>query len=387
MSMKRLREYGFQPGLLPPGALNKISDVAGVAVGHLTRIEGDDIRTGVTLIDPGVKNLYHNKLPAAVAVGNGYGKMTGIAQINELGTLETPIALTNTLAVGPAAQGLVELMLRITKNMPAGTTVNAVAAETSDAIVNNIHRIVIAPADVAAAYERRERDFALGSVGAGTGTSAFGWKGGIGSASRVALAAGREYTVGALLQTNYGGALTIMGVPIGQLLGGTDFDKFIPPCKATAGRSKGAAAASSRIIAANTSPRQDGSCMMILATDAPLSARQLGRVARRAVLGLGRTGSVLGNGSGDFAIAFSTSRAGVEGAKGAGGAGNFGKCLPDAELNSLFLAAIEAVEESVYDSLFMSETVTGHGGRTLEQIPVAKVVKLLKKYVPRISRP
>ena len=348
MSTQRLRDYGFNPGMLPAGKLNRISDVPGVLVGHMARIEGERIRTGVTVIDPGIEDLYHNKLPAAVAIGNGYGKMAGATQIAEIGTLETPIALTNTLAIGPAMQGVIELVVRITKNMPHSTTVNAVVGETSDSIVNDIQNISIRPADVSAAYDNRRKDYALGSVGAGTGTCAFMFKGGIGSASRIVKIGRKKYTVGALLQTNFGGALTIMGVPVDRLLGRTDFDKFLPS-------------------------NEDGSCMMILATDAPLSARQLGRVGRRSVAGLGRTGSVLGHGSGDYAIAFSTNRAGVEGA-------DCGPCLPDDVLNQFFLAAVETVEESVYDSMFTATTITGRDGNTLEQIPVDKVVKILRKH-------
>jgi D-aminopeptidase len=347
--MKRFREHGFQPGLLPTGDLNRISDVAGVLVGHRTRIEGDSIRTGVTVIDPGPRDLLHSRLPAAVAVGNGFGKMVGASQIDELGTLETPIALTNTLAVGAVMHGLVELVLRITEEIEPSKTLNAVVGETSDGIVNDMHRIVVTGEDVAAAWEQRTRDFPLGSVGAGTGTCAFAWKGGMGSASRRVQMGGSEWTVGALLQTNFGGALTIMGVPIGSMLGKTSFNRFLP--------SQG-----------------DGSCMMILATDAPLSSRQLGRLARRAVLGLARTGSILAHGSGDYAIAFSTDHAGVEGSGARG-------CLPDSEMNPLFLAAVETVEESVYDSLFASETVEGRGGHRLEQIPVERVVEILREHV------
>lgn len=346
---KRIRDFGFVTGLLPPGRLNKITDVRGVRVGHQTRIEGDDIRTGVTLIDPGIDNLFHDKLPAAVAIGNGFGKLAGATQIQELGTLETPIALTNTLAVGAAMQGLIELVLRITPDMPPAKTINAVVGETNDGMVNDIYRCVISSADVAAAHANRTKNFALGSIGAGTGTCTFSWKGGIGSASRVIQPGRKKFTVGALLQTNFGGALTILGVPIGKLLGKMNFSGYLPP-------------------------RGDGSCMMILATDAPLSSRQLGRIARRAALGLGRVGSVMAHGSGDYAIIFSTHRAGVEGS----GAGD---CLPETQLTPFFLAAIEAVEESVYDSLFTAEPMTGRDGNTLEQLPVAKVVNILHKHL------
>ena len=178
MKTKRFRDYGFKPGLLPPGKLNKISDVSGVLVGHCTRIEGDNIRTGITIIDPGIKDLFHNKLPAAIAVGNGFGKIVGVTQVNELGTLETPIALTNTLAVGAVMQDLVELVLKITRNIGSSTTVNAVVGETNDSFINDIHQVVLGSTDVAMAYKTRTRDFILGSIGAGTGTCAFSWKGG-----------------------------------------------------------------------------------------------------------------------------------------------------------------------------------------------------------------
>lgn len=349
--MKRFRDYGFNPGLLPTGKLNKISDVRGVMAGHSTRIEGDNIRTGVTLIDPGIKNLYFNKVPAAIAVGNGFGKMTGSSQIDELGTLETPIALTNTLSVGAVMNGLVELVLKINENLEPDATFNAVVGETSDGIVNDMHKLVLGSADVAAAYKNRKKDFEIGCVGSGTGTCAFAWKGGIGSASRIVRINEKKYSVGALLQTNFGGALTIMGVPIGEMLGKTSFDRFLPP-------------------------RGDGSCMMIIATDAPLSSRQLGRMARRAALGLARTGSVMAHGSGDYAIVFSTNRAGVEGK-------DFGACISDRNLTPFFLAVVETVEESVYDSMFAAETIKGRNGNTLKQLPIDKVVKMLKKYCPR----
>jgi len=346
---KRIRDYGFTPGFLPVGALNRISDVPGVTVGHLTLREGDCIRTGVTVIDPGVDDLFHNKLPAAVAVGNGFGKIAGTTQIDELGTLETPIALTNTLAVGPVLQGLVELVIRNTPKIPSRVTVNAVVGETCDGVLNDIHDIVIRPDDVTRAWEYRTADFELGAVGAGTGTCAFAWKGGIGSASRIVCVDGKGYTVGAILQTNFGGALTIMGVPVGALLGKTSFSRFLPSFG-------------------------DGSCMMVVATDAPLSSRQLGRIARRCPLGLARAGSVMGHGSGDYAIALSTNRAGVEGT-------NPDRCLPDSALNPFFLATVEAVEESVYDSMFCAETVTGRDETTVEQIPVREVVEILRKHV------
>ena len=346
----RFREHGFAPGILKPGRLNRISDVAGVTVGHHTRMEGERVRTGVTVVDPGTPRLYHEKLPAAVAVGNGFGKLTGSTQVDELGTLEAPIALTSTLAVGQVLQGMVRLVLDNTPDIPADSTVNVLVGETNDGVLNDSHLTAILPSDAGAAWQARSAGFAIGCVGAGTGTSAFSWKGGIGTASRVVPVEGAKYTVGALLQTNFGGALTIMGVPVGTLLGKTNFDV--------------------QMAAA------DGSCMIVLATDAPLSARQLGRIARRAMLGLARTGSVLAHGSGDYAIAFSTSRAGVEGA----GCGGMGECLPDGRLNLFFLAAVEAVEESVYDALFAAETVVGRDGNRLERLPVEPVLEMLRKH-------
>lgn len=335
--VKRFRDYGFISGLLPTGAHNLISDVANVEVGHVTKVEGSDIRTGVTIVDPGIANLFRNKLPAAVAVGNGFGKMAGTTQIEELGTLETPIALTNTLAIGPVLRGVIDLTLQNTPDLKPFETVNAVVGETNDGIVNAIHKNSITSEDAARAYADKRKDFALGCVGAGTGTRAFSWKGGIGSASRVVSLDNKEYTVGALVQTNFGGNLTIMGVPVGQKLGTTDFDTFI-----------------------NT---PDGSCMIVLATDAPLTERQLRRLAKRGLLGMAKTGSVMANGSGDYAIAFSIDRAGS---------------IDDDKITPFFLAAVEAVEESIYDALFLAETTNGRDGQRLEALPVEQVAAMVR---------
>ncbi len=348
----RFRNFGFAPGFLEPGGRNMISDVPGVRVGHCTRREGDRIRTGVTVVDPGVVDLFHNKIPAAAAVGNGFGKLAGISQIQELGTLETPIALTNTLSVGAVLHGLVKHVLNITPSIKSNSTINAVVGETNDGLLNDIHAMVIEPQNVADAFETLSADFELGSVGAGTGTRAFNFKGGIGSASRKVSIDGSQFTLGALVQTNFGGALSIMGVPIGEILGSTSFDDY-------------------RSIAG------DGSCMIVIAVDAPLSARQLGRIAHRGLLGLVRTGSIMAHGSGDYAIAFSTNRAGFEGVDASG----LGSCIPEERLNSFFLAAVEAVEESVYDALFAAETVTGFNGATLSQIPTDQIVEILRNRI------
>ncbi len=368
---KRFREYGFAPGLLNPGPRNLITDVAGVRVGHRTIREGEEVRTGVTVVDPGVPELFRRKLPAAIAVGNGFGKLAGYTQVEELGTLETPVALTNTLAVGPVMRGLVNLTLAHTPDLQPAETINAVVGETNDGLLNAIHRDVVGPADVELAYEARTDWPALGCVGAGTGTRAFSWKGGIGSASRRVPVGEACFTVGVLVQANFGGALRIMGVPVGQLLGSTSFDRFLPaPAAPTA-----SVLSPTPLTLLPTAP--DGSCMIVLATDAPLTARQLKRVARRSLLGLAVVGAVMAHGSGDYAVAFSTSRAGLEGESSNGP----GSCLPDARLDPFFLAACEAVEESVYDALFCAETTQGRGGMVLERLPVETVVELLRNRV------
>ncbi len=343
---KRFRDYGFRPGSLPVGERNMITDVPGVRVGHQTRLEGSDIRTGVTVIDPGVPELFRRKLPAAVSVGNGFGKLAGSTQIEELGTLETPIVLTNTLAVGPALRGVVDLVVEQTADLGAAETINAVVGETNDGLLNAIHHDVITPADVRAAFHARSATVGMGNVGAGTGTRAFSWKGGIGTSSRRVTVGDSVFIVGALVQTNYGGSLAILGVPVE--------DRLQPR---TSGVAEG--------------QTSDGSCMIVLATDAPLTARQLKRLARRSTLALAKTGSVMAHGSGDYVIAFSTSRVGLE------GTGEIGRCLRDDALTEFFSAVVESVEESVYDALFAAETMRGRDGHVLEALPVEAVVSLL----------
>lgn len=346
-SRPRFRDHGFRTGLLAPASRNTIADVAGVRVGHGTKVDGTSIRTGVTIIDPGVPNLFRQKLPAAIAVGNGFGKLVGSTQVQELGTLETPIALTNTLAVGRVMRGVVDLVIRETPDLKPTETINAIVGETNDGFLNDIRANTVIEEDVAAAYAARSDRIDIGCVGAGTGTRAFSWKGGIGTASRAVPVGKQQWTLGVFVQTNFGGALTMLGVPVGNILGKTDFDSF-----------------------AKTG---DGSCMIVVATDAPLSARQLGRIARRAFLGLARTGSVLAQGSGDYAIAFSTSRVGIEGSE------ESGQCLRDEDLTPFFLAAVEATEESVYDTLWTATTVSGRDGNTFEALPIENVVPLLER--------
>ena len=336
----RIRDYGLNPGLLPHGPKNLLSDVANVEVGHYTLQKRPNVFTGITVVDPGIENIFRNKLPAAIAVGNGFGKLAGYTQVSELGTLETPIALTNTLAVGPVMRGLIDIMLATTPDLQAHETINPVVGETNDGLVNTIHQLALTSQDVSVAWGAKRKDFELGCVGAGTGTRAFSWKGGIGSASRIVAHEADNYTVGALVQTNFGGALTIMGIPIGLKVGKTDFDTFLHT--------------------------PDGSCMIVVATDAPLDSRQLKRLAQRALLGMVRTGSIMAHGSGDYAIAFSTAQSPAV-------------PLPDDSLNPFFLAAVESVEESIYDALFTATTTAGRDGNVLEKLPVDEVVTMIKE--------
>jgi D-aminopeptidase len=355
----RIRELGVRPGVLPPGKWNAITDVEGVRVGHKTIVEGDSIRTGVTAILPHGGNLFQKKVPAAVFVGNGFGKAAGFLQVRELGNLETPIVLTNTLAVGTAIEAVVGWTLAQAGNEQV-RSVNAVVGETNDGYLNDIRARRVTGKDVGAAIEAAlaapPGAVPEGSVGAGTGTSALGWKGGIGTSSRVLPAKLGGYTVGALVQSNFGGILTIDGARVGELLGRYDFKNEL--ARSTPG---------------------DGSCMIVLATDAPLSSRNLERVARRAVLGLARAGSYMGNGSGDFVIAFST-RNTVEHAPAK-------PTRPVEELQNdfmspLFLAAVEAVEESIDNSLLKATTVTGNG-HTVEAIPIDRLKEIFARTAKR----
>lgn len=347
LNKKRFFEYGLKVGFLPPGPLRSIADVPGVTVGHATKVQGADVRTGVTIIDPGVHNLYQKKIPAAFSAGNGTGKLAGISQIEELGTLEAPIGLTNTLAVPRVTRGIVDLVLA-SERVEKLQTINVFVGECNDGILNDIHMDSVSDEDVRTAFDGRTKDVAVGNVGAGTGTRLFSWKGGIGTASRTIASGGASYTVGALIQTNYGGALEVLGAPIGRLFRKTDYEGIVPDT--------------------------DGSCMVILGTDAPLTSRELKRIAKRAFMGLAKTGTIMRTVSGDFALAFSTSRVGLE------GSGAVGSCIPDSELTGFFLAAAETVEEAVYDALFAAETMTGRDGNVLEAIPKEEVVKLINDH-------
>lgn len=350
----RARDLGLAPGVFPPGPLNAITDVTGVRVGQATLIEGDDVRTGVTAILPHGGNLFQEKVPGAVFVGNAFGKLAGSTQVRELGTIETPIVLTNTLSVGTAIAATVAWTLAQPGNEQV-RSVNAVVGETNDGGLNDIRRPHVTVEHVERAIrEARDGAVAEGSVGAGTGTQAFGWKGGIGTASRRLPARDGGYMLGVLVQTNFGGVLTMGGVQIGKALGRY---AFAPD------EGGGQSAA-------------DGSCMIVVATDAPLAGRDLERVAARAVFGLARTGSSYSNGSGDYAVAFSTApdvrvRVGNTEPRQT-------TILSGDALSPLFQAALEATEEAVYNSLLQATTMSGNG-RTVEALPIDKVRTLLRR--------
>ncbi|MFC1618310.1 P1 family peptidase [Candidatus Neomarinimicrobiota bacterium] len=358
----RARELGLSPGVLSPGALNAITDVEGVEVGHQTLIKGKSTRTGVTAILPHTGNLFRQKVPATVYVGNGYGKAAGFLQVQELGQIETPIVLTNTLNVGTAVEAVVAWTLDQPGNEEV-RSVNALVGETNDGYLNDIRGMQVTRKDVIAAIETATAGpVEEGSVGAGTGTRAFGWKGGIGTASRALPAELGGYIVGALVQSNFGGILTMDGHPIGKLLGQYSFSEVLE--------------GSDGVDGASSVADEYGSCMIVAATDAPLSSRNLERMAKRAVLGLARTGSFMSNGSGDFVIAFSTANR-----------------VPDEvdaltlerthlrndAISPLFLAMVEAVEEAVYNSLLKATTMTGRDNHTVEALPIDKVKEILEK--------
>ncbi|HJQ09766.1 MAG TPA: P1 family peptidase [Gemmatimonadaceae bacterium] len=350
----RARDIGVAPGILPPGPLNAITDVPGVLVGQVTVVEADSVRTGITAILPHSGNLFLQRVPAAIVVGNGFGKLLGISQVNELGELETPILLTCTLCVWKAADAMIEWMLG-QPGMDNVRSINAVVGETNDGYELNLairSRPITAAQVRQALTSARSGPVEEGSVGAGTGTRAFGWKGGIGTSSRRVPAQVGGYTVGVLVQSNFGGELQIMGAPVGQEL-------------------------RRKVSAAEPRPSADGSIMMVVATDAPLSDRNLERLASRALFGLARTGSTESNGSGDYVIAFSTAQE-VRRTRDA-------QRLTTTEmgnteqLSSLYEAVIEATEEAIYNSMFKATTVSSKAA-TVEAIPIDRVREILARY-------
>jgi len=358
----RAREAGVKVGVLPTGALNAITDVQGVLVGHTTLIRGDNIRTGVTAILPHNGNLFREKVPGAVFVGNGFGKLAGSTQVNELGEIETPVLLSSTLAVPRVADYVIDYMLALPGNEQV-QSINPLVAETNDGYLNDIRGRHISRDDVFAAIKGAKGGVVEeGSVGAGTGTVAFGFKGGIGTASRKVPSRLGGYTIGVLVQTNFGGVLTINGAPVGQELGRYYLkDELNPPATP------------------QTSP--DGSIIMVVATDAPLDARNLRRLASRAMLGLGRTGGSASNGSGDYVIAFSTApevRIRVTNQRDASPTRDLKSVTNDA-MSPLFLAVIEATEEAIYNSLFRATTISGRG-HTVEALPMDRTLEILRRH-------
>lgn len=361
----RARDLGVAPGIFAPGVNNTITDVAGVRVGQVTLVEGERVRTGVTAILPHDGNAYRSRVPAALHVGNGYGKFAGSTQVNELGELETPILLTCTLCVWKAADAMTAWMLE-QPDMQQVQSINPVVGETNDGDLNDIRSRPVTATAVRRALETASSGpVQEGSVGAGTGTIAFGWKGGIGTSSRVLPASLGGWTVGVLVQSNFGGVLQVAGAPVGRELGKYAFQDAV--------------AAHTMEATAPADERGDGSVIIVIATDAPLSDRNLGRVASRAMMGLGRTGSSASNGSGDYALAFSTA-ASVRRAFDA--PRHSTNELANQEMSAVFQASVDAVEEAVYNSLFMATTVTGNG-HTAEAIPLDRVKEILARYGTR----
>jgi len=353
----RARDVGLVVGTFPTGSLNAITDVDGVKVGHTTIIEGDDIRTGITAIIPAPGNLYRYPVPAWIHVGNGYGKLVGETQVREFGEIETPILLTCTLCVWSAANALKEWVYE--QPGMGEHTVNPVVGETNDARVNNMWADPVQREHVFAALANASGGpVEEGSVGAGTGTQAFGWKGGIGTSSRVLPDSLGGYTVGVLVQTNYGGTLTMNGAPVGRELGTYSYRQQLEAL-------------------GEDDHQEDGSIMMVLATDAPLNARSLDRIAMRSIMGLARTGSFASNGSGDYVIAFSTDP-GVRRPRSSDAPVNT-PSLVNESMSPLFAAAAEATEEAIYNAIFKATTVTSTRG-TLEAIPVEDLKRILKKH-------
>ena len=347
---KRIREAGIELGVLPPGRMNAITDVPGVQVGQTTLVLGDSVRTGVTAILPHAGNLYQEKVPAAIHIGNGFGKLTGYSQVEELGNLETPIILTNTLSVPVAMQALISYTLEQPGNEDV-RSVNPVVGETNDGRLNDIRGRHIRQSHVLDAIKSASSGpVAEGNVGAGTGTVAFGYKGGIGTASRRVPKKAGGYTVGVLVQANFGGILTLNGRNLARVL-----DR----------------------VPGSFKEDTDGSCMRVVMTDAPLDARNLKRLAKRCMLGLARTGGIASNGSGDYVIAVSTARE------------NRVKYAPDRiaaemasvhneDMSALFLAAVEATEEAIWNALFKAEPMSGFNDSRVEALPVDKVLKALQ---------
>ena len=349
---KTIREHGFPIGIFDTGKNNAITDVPGVTVGQVTCIEGDSIRTGVTAIIPHQGNIFRKKVPAAIYAGNGFGKLAGVTQVQELGNIETPIVLTNTLNVAAGIDGLITYTLQQPGNENV-RSVNAVVGETNDGGLNKIQQRYVTPEIVLQALANAKGGkVEQGCVGAGTGTVAFNFKGGIGTSSRVLPESLGGYTIGVIVQSNYGGILEIDGVQVGQKLGEFSYKEHIPQSKTA-----------------------DGSCMMVVITDAPIDARNLERVAKRAMMGLAKTGGIASNGSGDYVIALSVAPENlIDDSKKL----HTQTLLDNGQMSPIFAATIEATAEALWNSMFMAETTKGYKGKEVKALPVDKVLKMLK---------
>lgn len=355
----RARDLGVKPGILQPGQWNAITDVEGVSVGHKSLIEGDDIRTGVTVINPHEGNVFQEKVPGAVYVGNGFGKALGFSQVQELGEIETPIALSNTLSTWDVAAAVRDYMIE-KPGMENVRSINPLIGETNDGFLNDIRGAHVTKEHVFEAFENAETGpVEEGNVGAGVGTRAFGFKAGIGTSSRVLPEDRGGYTVGVLVQSNFGGILDINGAPVGEELGVHYMASDVP----------------------YQIDEEEGSIMMIVATDAPISSRNLERLAKRSFMSLSRTGSIASNGSGDFVLAFSTHE---EVRREQGSRGEYvTRELHNVDMSPLFLGVIEATEEAIYNSLFMAEDMTGRDGNEMNALPMDRVLEILDEYGAR----
>jgi D-aminopeptidase len=353
-AQNRVRDLGIKIGVMTPGKLNAITDVTGVKVGQITLVEGSQIRTGVTAILPHPGNIFQEKVPAAIYVGNGFGKLAGSTQVIELGNIETPIILTNTLSVATAMDAVVEYTLHLKGNENV-QSVNAVVGETNDGFLNDIRGRHITKQHVLDAITKAQSGSVQeGNVGAGTGTICFGFKGGIGTSSRVLPEKSGSYTVGVLVQTNFGGVLQIDGDPVGE-----ELKQFY--------------------LSEQLMDKADGSCMIVVATDAPVDARNLERMAKRAIMGLAKTGGIGSNGSGDYVIAFSTDT-NLRVKHDSNEKTQSTTLLRNDATSPLFLAVIEATEEAIINSLFAAQTTTGYEGHTIQELPKEEVIKILKKH-------
>lgn len=349
---KTLREWGFPTGIFETGLYNAITDVPGVTVGHVTCIEGDSIRTGVTAIVPHQGNIFRNKVPAAIYVGNGFGKLAGVTQVRELGNIETPVILTNTLSVAAGMEGAIRYTL-MQPGCERENSVNAIVGETNDGRLNAIRQMYITPQMVIDAINKAHGGpVEQGNVGAGTGTICFGFKGGIGTSSRVLPESLGGYTIGVLAQTNYGGILEIDGVQVGQKLQKYDFIDHV-----------------------RRTENVDGSCMMVVITDAPLDSRNLERVAKRAMMGMAKTGGIASNGSGDYVIALSVAPQNLISDKAKMLTTTV---LANSQMSSIFAATIEATAEALWNSLFMADSMTGRNGYHVDALPVDQVLNILR---------